>query len=56
MHRVTQNSIGEGGISYIDARKKVPERRCGLRPSEKERPERRTGAFRHKNTPCFLDS
>jgi hypothetical protein len=32
-------------------KKKVPERRSGLRPSEKELPERRFGAFRHKNTP-----
>jgi hypothetical protein len=31
--------------------KKVPERRSGLRPSEIELPERRSGAFRHKNTP-----
>jgi hypothetical protein len=31
-------------------KKKVPERRSGLRPSEKELPERRSGAFRHKNT------
>jgi hypothetical protein len=30
---------------------KVPERRSGLRPSEKALPERRSGAFRHKNTP-----
>jgi hypothetical protein len=32
-------------------KKKVPERRSSLRPSEKELPERRSGAFRHKNTP-----
>jgi hypothetical protein len=31
--------------------KKSPERRSGLHPSEKELPERRSGAFRHKNTP-----
>jgi hypothetical protein len=32
---------------------KVPERRSGLRTSEKELPERRSGAFRHTNTPDF---
>jgi hypothetical protein len=32
-------------------KKKVPERHSGLRPSEKELQERRSGAFRHKNTP-----
>jgi hypothetical protein len=32
-------------------KKKVPERRSGLRPSEKELLERRSGVFRHKNTP-----
>jgi hypothetical protein len=32
-------------------KKEVPELRSGLRPSEKELPERRSGAFRHKNTP-----
>jgi hypothetical protein len=32
-------------------KKKVPERRSVLRPSEKELPERRSGAFRHKNAP-----
>jgi hypothetical protein len=31
-------------------RKKNPERRSGLCPFEKELPERRPGAFRHKNT------
>jgi hypothetical protein len=34
-------------------KKKVTERRSGLRPSEKELPERRSGAFRHKNTPGY---
>jgi hypothetical protein len=33
-------------------RKELPERRSGLRPSEKELSERRSGAFRHKNTPA----
>jgi hypothetical protein len=37
-------------ISQEKKKKKVPERRSGLRPSEKELPERRSGAFRHKNT------
>jgi hypothetical protein len=44
-----------GSFSYVDARKKVPECRSGLRHSEKELPERRTGAFRHKNTPADDD-
>jgi hypothetical protein len=35
-------------------KKKVPERCSGLRPSEKELPERRSGAFRHKNTPAIM--
>jgi hypothetical protein len=35
-------------------KKKVPERRSSLRPSEKELPERRSGAFRHKNTPVYF--
>jgi hypothetical protein len=40
-----------GGVSYINARKKrVPERRSGLRPSEKELPEQSSGEFCHKNT------
>jgi hypothetical protein len=34
-------------------KKEVPERRSGLRPSEKELPEWRSGAFRHKNTPGY---
>jgi hypothetical protein len=34
-------------------KKNVPELRSGLRPSEKELPERRSGAFRHKNTPEY---
>jgi hypothetical protein len=36
-------------------KKKVPELRFGFRPSEKELPDRRSGAFRHKNTPAFID-
>jgi hypothetical protein len=39
--RVTQNSVGEGGVSYTDAREEIPERRSSLRPSEKELPELR---------------
>jgi hypothetical protein len=35
-------------------KKKVPERRSGLRPSETELLERRSGAFLHKNTPDFM--
>jgi hypothetical protein len=37
----------------MTGKKKVPKRRSGLRPSEKELPERRSGAFRHKNTPDY---
>jgi hypothetical protein len=33
--------------------RKVPERFYGLRPSEKEFPERRSDAFRHKNAPDY---
>jgi hypothetical protein len=40
--------------SAICLMKKVPERRSDLRPSEKELSERRSGAFRHKNTPGFI--
>jgi hypothetical protein len=32
-------------------KKKVPECCSGLRPSEKELLEQRSGTFRHKNTP-----
>jgi hypothetical protein len=32
-------------------KKKVTEQRSDLRPSDKELLERRSGAFRHKNTP-----
>jgi hypothetical protein len=35
-------------------KKKVPESRSGLSPSEKELPERRSGAFRHKNVPGYV--
>jgi hypothetical protein len=33
----------------MSGKEKVPERRTGLRPSEKELPEHRSGAFCHKN-------
>jgi len=33
--------------------KKVSESRSGFRPSVKEFPKWRTGAFRHKNTPEY---
>jgi hypothetical protein len=39
------------GISYTNARIKVPEHRSGLPPSEKELPERRSGAFRYRKYP-----
>jgi hypothetical protein len=45
---VAQYSVGKGISMPL---KKVPDRRSDLRPSEKEVPERRPGAFRHKNTP-----
>jgi hypothetical protein len=51
MHRVTQNLVEGVGVSYTNARKKVVEGRSGLRPSEKELTERRTGAYHHKNIP-----
>jgi hypothetical protein len=46
----------EGGdVTCINARKnKVPERRSGLRPSKKELPKRRSGAFLHRNTPGYM--
>jgi hypothetical protein len=49
-HEVTQNSVGEGGVLVMrmPGKKKVPERRSWLHPSEEELPERRSGAFRHK--------
>jgi hypothetical protein len=34
-------------------KKKVPERHSGLRSSEKELPEWRSGTFHHKNTPAY---
>jgi hypothetical protein len=62
----TDTTFGRRSVNYIDARKNVPERRSGLRPSkkelpirrfvlspsEKELPGRRSEAFRHKNTPA----
>jgi hypothetical protein len=47
-----------GGVSYIDAREKVPGRHSGFRPSEKELPESRSGAFRQntRNTPEYIIS
>jgi hypothetical protein len=36
---------------YMCQGKNVPERRSGLRPSEKELPKLRSGTVRHKNTP-----
>jgi hypothetical protein len=35
-YRVTQNLVGDGSQLYRSQEKKVPERRTGLRPSEKE--------------------
>jgi hypothetical protein len=37
----------------MPGRKNILERRSGLRPSKKELPKRRSGAFRHKNIPGF---
>jgi hypothetical protein len=45
---------GGGGVSYINARKKVPERRSGLRASEKELLEGCSSTFCHKNTPIYI--
>jgi hypothetical protein len=38
-------------ILYLE--KKVPERISGLRPSEKELSEGRSGVFRQKKCPCM---
>jgi hypothetical protein len=35
-------------------KKRVPERLSGLRPPEKEFPERHSGAFHHKNTLGYM--
>jgi hypothetical protein len=37
-------------------KKMVLERHSGLCSSQKELPERRSGMFRHKNTPAFMVS
>jgi hypothetical protein len=47
---MTQKWVGERSVGYTNARENVPERRSDLCPSEKELLERRSGAFRHKNT------
>jgi hypothetical protein len=51
----TQRVTEEWGVVLVIPvpGKKVPERRLGLRPSEKERPVRSYGAFRHKNSPVL---
>jgi hypothetical protein len=48
---VTQSLVGERVLVISMPGKKVPERRSGLRLSEKERPERRSGVIRNKYTP-----
>jgi hypothetical protein len=49
---VNQNLVGEGEVFVISmTEKKVPERRSGFRPSEKELLEWHSGTFHHKNTP-----
>jgi hypothetical protein len=51
---VTQNSVREGeALVILMPEKKVPERRSGLCPSEKELLERHSGGFLHKNTPEY---
>jgi len=52
MHSDTKFGRRGGGDRYTDARKKkkFPGRHSGLRPSEKQLHERRSDAFRHKNT------
>jgi hypothetical protein len=42
-----------GGVSYNDARNKGSGMPSGLRPSEKELPERHSGMFHHKNMPVY---
>jgi hypothetical protein len=50
---VIQNSVGEGNLLVI----LMPGKKgSGLRLSEKELPERRSGAFRHKNTLANIHS
>jgi hypothetical protein len=50
---LTQNSVGEGSVSYTGAReKRVPECHSGLCTSEKQLPEWHSGTFHHKYYPC----
>jgi hypothetical protein len=51
--RVTSIRSERGDVSFPNARKKVPERRPSLRSSDKDLPERRSGALHHKNTPGY---
>jgi hypothetical protein len=52
MHRVAQKCIWEGEVLVISIPGKKVSKCCsGLRSSEKELPGRRSGTFRHKNTP-----
>jgi hypothetical protein len=52
---VTQNSAREGEVlDIVMPGKGVLERRPGFRASEKELPERRSGAFCRKNTPAYI--
>jgi hypothetical protein len=51
---VTKNSFGEEEVLLISMPvKKVPECRSGLRRSEKDLPQRHSGAIGHKNTPAL---
>jgi hypothetical protein len=57
MYRLIQNLVGEGEVLVIPIPvKRVPERCCSLRPSEKELPEWRSGTYQHKNTMCIFVS
>jgi hypothetical protein len=49
MHRVTQNSVGEGDILVIPMS-------SGFRPSEKELPQQHSDVFWHKNTTGLTDT
>jgi hypothetical protein len=47
--------VGEGEVLVISMPgRKVLECHSGLRPSEKELPEWRSGTFHHKNTPVCI--
>jgi hypothetical protein len=50
---VTQNSVKREGLSDTDAKKNGSGNPLELASSEKELPERRSGAFRRKSSPAL---